>query len=108
MPEYTKRRAEDRIPMMGLLSGAPWWVRVLIFILFMFLGPSILAAFLLLAAFGIIDSPILETNAMVQRIRAGEIRQTRVLRVLCRRVSKTEAHITECDDALRPPSGSAP
>jgi|SRR3990167_398271 len=108
MPEHAKRRAEDRIPMMGLLSGAPWWVRVLIFILFMFLGPSILAAFLLLAAFGIIDTPILETNTIVQRLRAGEIRQTRVLRVLCRRASKTEAHVTECEEAMRPPSGGTP
>lgn len=94
--------------MMGLLSGAPWWVRVLIFILFMFLGPSILAAFLLLAAFGIIDSPILETNMAVQRLRASEGRQTRILRVLCRRTAKTEAHVTECEDALRPPPGGNP
>lgn len=98
-----RRRAEDKIPMMGLLAGAPWWFRAIIFILFTFLGPSVLAAFLLLAAFGIVDSPITTTYETVQRLRAGEVRQTRVLRLLCRRTAKTEAHITECEETMRIP-----
>ena len=96
-----KRRAEDKIPMMGLLAGAPWWFRALIFVLFTFLGPSILATFLLLAAFGIVKSPVSETYDLVERLRRSEARQTRVLRLVCRRLSKTEAHLTECEEAMR-------
>ena len=86
---------------MGLLAGVPWWFRALIFVLFTFLGPSILAAFLLLAAFGIVDSPITTTYEAVQRLRSGEMRQTRILRLLCRRTAKTETHLTECEEAMR-------
>lgn len=102
MPQE-KRRAEDKIPMMGLLAGAPWWFRAIIFVLFTFLGPSVLAAFLLLAAFGIVESPITTTHEAVQRLRSGEMRQTRVLRLLCRRTAKTEANMTECEEAMRTP-----
>ena len=96
-----KRRAEDKIPMMGLLAGAPWWFRALIFVLFTFLGPSILATFLLLAAFGMINSPVTQTHALVERLQRSKSRHSRMLRLLCRRTAKTEAHLTECDQAMR-------
>jgi len=96
-----KRRAEDKIPMMGLLAGAPWWFRALIFVLFTFLGPSILATFLLLAAFGMIESPVTQTHDLVERLQRSQSRHSRMLRLLCRRTSKTEAHITECEEAMR-------
>ena len=98
-----KRRAEDKIPMMGLLAGAPWWFRALIFVLFTFLGPSILATFLLLAAFGMIDSPVTQTHDLVERLQRGQSRHSRMLRLLCRRTAKTEAHTTECEEAMRMP-----
>jgi len=100
MPQE-KRRAEDRIPMMGLLAGAPWWFRALIFVLFTFLGPSILATFLLLAAFGMIDSPVTQTHDLVERLQRSQSRHSRMLRLLCRRTAKTEAHLTECEQAMR-------
>jgi len=104
---HEKRRAEDRIPMMGLLAGAPWWFRALIFVLFTFLGPSVLATFLLLAAFGMIDSPVTNTHDLVERLQRGQSRHSRMLRLLCRRTSKTETHITECEEAMRVDTSTA-
>lgn len=116
MPDHQKRRADDQVPGVDrLLSGAPWWARFVVFLLFYFLGPSALAVLLLLAAFGFIQSPITETKtavdglaASLQRARTAQGRNTRALRLLCRRLSKTSEHFGECEEVMRPPAGPDP
>lgn len=111
-----KRRADDQMPSMDrLLTGAPWWARAIIFLLFYFLGPSALAVLLLLAAFGFIESPITETKtavdglvSAVQRARTAQGRNARALRLLCRRLSKTSEQFGECEDIMRPAPAPEP
>lgn len=73
--------------------GIPIWAKVVVVVGVL---PSIIF-FLLFMMAGIVPSPITTTNAAIERHVVNGEEQTRLLRVLCYRMSKTYSDARECD-----------
>ncbi len=89
---------------MPVLNGAPWYVKVVIWLLVWFGFPVAMVIVLFMVFLGQLPSPITDTNKRVQEIqkdmatlaRYTEV-TTRMMRQMCRNTSTHAAERVTCD-----------
>jgi len=97
------RKPSDPVAMPPL-DGAPWYVKLGIWLLVWFGFPVFMCVFFLMLIVGYIPSPMTETKALMadhirdmQRVMAYVDTSTRISRQICRNTASNPVERGECD-----------